>query len=190
MKRAIILILFVLTAHSSFGQESKRYLKFKNKVDYREGYVITNDSIKINGLLKDNLVNDFKSYSTINFIHQDGTKERFGPGGLIEFGYALTRFVSDHKTIYRLIKEGKKVSLYKNLYVSTDETQFEGTTSTVVTDFYVKKYDEKTFNLVDQWGFAKKFSYYFADCEDLSGKIASKEYKHDDIFEIVFLYNS
>jgi len=184
----------MLTVNLTYGQESKKYLKLKHNLNYREGYILDSDSILIKGLIKDNVMTEVKKYSVITFVEVDGTKKKHYPNGIKGFGYSSHKFVSDNSLFYEVEQKGRRVSLYKNLSVSTWSAPgapgMPSTThSTSREDLYVKRDNERTFKLVKRNNFTEEFSEYFKDCEEIVRKILAKEYTHKDIKKIVSKYN-
>lgn len=189
-----MLSLLILTAAITQGQESSKYNKLKESVNYREGYILDSDSNKVNGLIKDHLLNDAKKYTAIVFVHLDGEKKKYYPSDIKGFGYSMYKFASDNASFYEVVQSGKKVTLFKKL--SVDSWSAPGAPGmplkrsyTINEDFYVKRDNEKDFKLVRKKKFIEEFSEYFKDCEKIVSKIQSEEYTHKDIKQIVSEYN-
>lgn len=194
--KLVAIFVFVFVSFSSFSQqkESKRYLRFKKKYNYREGYVINNDSSIIEGLLKIGSSSDSRVYSSLTFVSKAGDKSKYMPSDLKGFGYSFYEYISDHNKIYKIEQKGRKVSLYVS--VSTSSWTSPGapgmgpaTYSTSSEDFYVKKPDDDEFKLVRKKKFAKQFSDYFSDCEEVKEDILKEKLTHKDIEKIVRKYN-
>lgn len=181
-----ILTLLLLT-NSLSAQESEKYGKFRNNANYREGYILNKDSIKVTGLFKDNLIN---YYSQVHFVYQDGTEKKLKPTDIRGFGTPLDFYLSDGESFYKIETIGKKVNLFSKVteYQSVPVNGY-GPSNSYKENFYVQKSFEKVFTLVEKKNFSKKFSNYFSDCETLQVKIASKQLTHKDIKAIVNSYN-
>jgi hypothetical protein len=194
MKSTFVLTLLILAVNLAHSQESKKYLKLKQKINYREGYILDKDSIKVKGLVKDYFVSELKIYSVVTFVHLDGTREKYKPNEIKGFGYAIYKFESDDSSFYKVIREGKKVSLYQKLHVTGFSTpEMPGIPSvsnySKNEDYYLKKHNETTFNIVNKKNFASEYSTYFGDCEEVANKILSKQYTIENIKRIVVKYN-
>lgn len=194
MKSTLALALLILSVNLAHSQESKKYLKLKQDYNYREGYILDKDSMKVNGLIKAHMMNEAKKYSIVTFVQTDGTKKKYYPSGIKGFGYSIYEFVSDNSSFYEVVSKGRKVSLYKNLSVSSWSSpgapgMAPVTYSSTIEDLYVKRDNETTFKLVRKKNFAVEFSEYFKDCEEIVNKIIAKEYTHKDIERIVSKYN-
>ena len=194
MKLTFILTLTIFIINLSYGQESKKYLKFKRKDNYIEGYILNKDSIRVEGLIKDNLMNEAKKYSVVTFVKLDGTKKNYYPSEIKGFGCSLYKLVSNNLSFYEVVNKGKKVSLYKKSYVTSWSApgapgMGSMTYSSSNENFYVKRDNEAIFKLVRKKNFVEEFSEYFKDCEEIMNKILSKEYTHKDIKRIVSKYN-
>lgn len=176
------------------AQESEKYLKLKQNSNYREGYILDRDSLKIKGLIKDNLLNEAKKYSVVTFVQMNGTTSKYYPSEIKGFGYSINDFVSDGSSFYEIIQRGKRVSLYKNVSVTNWSTpgapgMAPMNHSSADESFYVKRSDEIHFKEVRKKNFEVEFSLYFKDCEEIVNKIQAKEYTHKDIKQIVSKYN-
>lgn len=77
--KLLFFFFFLISLSVAYGQESKKYLKLKQNSKYEEGYIISNDSIKIEGLVKRNIMNEFSEYSVVKFVHLDGHKATYYP---------------------------------------------------------------------------------------------------------------
>lgn len=189
---SLALGLFIVVC--AYGQESKKYLKLKANYSHQEGYIIKNDSSVVKGLIKDGYLNEAKPYSVVNFVDIHGEKEKYHPRDLKGFGYSMMSFVSDGESFFQLIYRGAKMSLYKNISVSTSVRPIvPGTVpvmySTTHEELYVKRPDEISYKWVKKKDFAGEFSKYFADCASLETDISNKNLTHEDIRSIVRRYN-
>ncbi len=178
-----IFTLLLLT-NSLSAQESEKYGKFRNNVNYREGYILNKDSIKVSGLFKDKLKN---YYSKLHFVYQDGTKKKLKPTDIRGFGTPLYFYLSDGESFYKIVTKGKRVNLYSK--ATKHKSTVDGYYDIDRENFYVQKPFENAFTLVRKKNFSKEFSNYFSDCETLKVKIASKQLTHKDIEAIVNNYN-
>ncbi|MEL7002615.1 MAG: hypothetical protein AAFN93_07745 [Bacteroidota bacterium] len=194
MKNLICLTLLVLVVSLVHGQESKKYLKYKNNVKYRTGYVLHKDSVKVKGLVKESLFNEAKKHSSVTFVHKDGRKVIFFPNQILGYGYSIYKFESTNSRFLKVVSSGRKVSLYENLSYSTYSTPGVGggpATSFTTKDenFLVRRAGDTNFKLVRKRKFSQEFSKYFERCEELKKLILNKELTHKDIKTIVRRYN-
>ena len=194
MKLIITLVLLMSTLSIGCAQESKRYLKLKQNTSYWEGYVLNRDSVKITGLVKDNLLNDTKKYSVVTFVQKDGTKLKLYPNTIKGYGYSNHSFISNGSSFLENVQHGRRLSLYKNATVTSWSAggapgMAPMTHTNVKENFYVKRSNESVFKEVRKKNFKQDFSNYFKDCEEVSNKILNEEYNHKDISEIVRKYN-
>lgn len=67
MRLIVCTLLVFFTVLSARGQESKKYLKFKAKYNYTEGYILKMDSTKVEGVIK-NRLNGNSQYSSVIFV--------------------------------------------------------------------------------------------------------------------------
>lgn len=195
MMRLIVCTLLVFfTVLNGRGQESKKYLKFKAKYNYTEGYILKMDSTKLEGVIK-NRWNGNAQYSSVIFVSKDGKRGRYFPHEIWGYGSRVYSFASDGGSFYKLIQSGKKVQLYQR--VSTSSWSTPGAPgmgamhyNTESEDYYVRKVNERRFKLVKKRKFEETFAEYFGDCERLRNKIVNKETTHKDIESIVRVYNA
>lgn len=193
-KSTLSLLLILLSISFSYSQESRKYLRIKkNNPDYLQGYILNKGAVRIEGLVKDNVLNETGKYSRVTFIFQDGTKARFRPDGIKGFGFWVYDYVSDDAKFYEVVQRGKKVTLYKRLreipHPKSLESCFYDDFTIIVEDFYLKRVHEGVFKPVNEEGFNKEFSEYFADCEKTANKIRNEELTYADILEVVKQYN-
>ena len=214
MRYALLLLIAMLIISFAKGQESENYTKLKNNYNYYEGYIITKDSVKIEGLIKLRLMEeklmeeklmeerliekqqmeDSKNFSLIFLVNKDGQKTKYKPADLIEFTYSNKKFVSDKSSFYQIIFAGNKMSLYKHMSSITYNwpglTGTPGYTFSAITeDLYVKRPHEIAFKPVKKKKFKIEFANYFSDCESIKLNIENETYTVEDIEEIVQNYN-
>ena len=192
--KLLTILLFGLTSICR-AQESAKYLKLKKTPEYRTGYVLTHDSVTIQGLIKRNFNNKASNYSIVKFVHTDGSKEKYYPSNILSFGYSYRKFVSDKLSFYEIIHSGKNVTLYKNVSSSSWSTPGApgmGSTTYYSTNenFYVKRDCERTFTKVRKKRFKEDFSAYFNDCESIRTQILEDQVTYKDIKTIVRNYNA
>lgn len=193
MRTIITITFFIMLGNLICAQESKKYLKLKSSYKYREGYIIDKDSIKVKGLIKDNLASNSKKYSIVNFVEIDGTKKRYYPNDLKGFGYSIYKFVSDKSLFYQIVEIGGDVNLYKN--VSEKRSIVAGVNnmsmsySSSIERFYLKRKNETTFKLVTKKRFKEEFSKYFEGCDEIVNDILNEKITYKDIRTIVRKYN-
>ncbi len=196
MKRLITLLLLLVLAFSSHAQESAKYQKLKAKNKYKEGYVITNDSVKTEGLIKD-FYNAARQYAEVSFIKLDGSLVKYLPSELIEFGYEDNKFAANLAAFYQVIKDGPKVSMFRSMTTSTNTSMstmngmpYSSTYTSSSKDLYYRKTGEKDFKWIRKKDFAEVFSTYFEDCESLKSKIINGILGRGDIDTILEEYNN
>ena len=187
MKKTIFIILLTIVGNLTYGQESKKYLEVKKNYNYREGYILNKDSVRVKGLIFNNRMKELRKYSVVTFVDLNGTKKKYHPNQLKGFGYSIFEFVSDNKLFYEVIQKGKKVSLYKIL--SANSVSYGMSTATIE-NFYVKRTNETSFKLVKKSKFQEEYSNYFKDCENVAAEILNKELDYKDIDTIVRRYNA
>ncbi len=193
-----ITVCAILLLHSismAYAQESKTYLKLKSNLKYSEGYVINSDSVKVKGLIKNNIMDETKLYSIVNFVGVDGSKKKYHPYEIKGYGFGIENFVSDNISFYKVIQSGKKAGLYFKM-ISVRNAGFGGPGMaptayyTADENFYVRKKGTNDFKYVRKRKFVEEFSEYFSNCEKVKLKIQSKELTHKDIESIVREYNN
>jgi hypothetical protein len=194
MRLIIILFLSFVPNFLTQAQENEKYLKLKRKYNYREGYILDRDSLKIKGLIKENIQNETKKYSVVTFVQLNGKKSQYHPSEIKGFGYSIYDFVSDGSSFYEVIQSGKRVSLFKHVSVFRWSTpgapgMAPAIGSTTDESLYVKRHNEVRFKEVRRRNFEVEFSAYFKDCKEIVDKIQTKEYTHKNIKQIVTTYN-
>jgi hypothetical protein len=175
-------------------QESELYLKYRDNFKFIKGYIIRNDSDKIDGLLKDPIDDEASKYSSVVFIPKTGKKMTLYPKDILEYGYLSYTFVSYDNSFYELVQNGPKLKLYKKskkvLNTSSYGPQGQGSVSSIDREiFYLKKANEEEFIEFRKRDFDEKASEYFGDCKNLYSKIVSKELTFKDLPEIVRKFN-
>lgn len=194
LNQLIIAFSLLLFSNNLKAQESTEYLKIRDKLNYRDGFIIEKDSTKINGLIRDDLMNESSLYSGVEFVYKDGSKKRFKPADIKGFGTIFHNYISDGESFYKIISTGDKVNLYFKLTqrASSSYGGDGGTTymTTSKENFYTCKTIETEIKLVRKKNFIEEFSNYFSDCEKLKVKIISKKVTHKDIKSIVDEYNN
>lgn len=197
MKIKLLLILALATIQIANAQkESEKYLKFKNNSQYVEGYIINNDSVKIEGLIKAINVSDYKKYASIIFVYKRGYKTHYGPAQIKAYGYLNNKFISKEGFFFKEIIIGDRVSLYKGVhYMPMPPTMgpngtFTGGGSSKATNFYLIRKGDKKFKLVGKFDFKVIYNSYFRDCDELAQKIYHKKLRYRDLKEIVREYNN
>ncbi|MEZ4972436.1 MAG: hypothetical protein R2820_03965 [Cyclobacteriaceae bacterium] len=198
--RFLILITVTLVCNLALGQDSKKYLKAKRNYNYREGYIIGLDSVRIDGLVKDDVLHESKKHSNVTFVHKDGLKKTYFPWELKGYGYTNHQFISYKKLFLEILESGKKVTLYKAVEVtvvsvgglvgggfgtlppSSGKVKHEA--------YYLRRANEASFReVVKRAIFKDIYSEYFGDCEDLANEIREGRLKFDDLRRIVMKYN-
>jgi hypothetical protein len=194
--RLMLIATFISISVYTYAQESEQYAKYTQKSDYREGYIIFKDSLKIEGLINSNPLQSSDFFSQVVFVNKDGVKNKYYPSTIKEYGYLTHRYISDNKIFYKVVETGKRVTLYRSMSTSSWTTpNSSGVGSSTVTSFsssenyYLKRRDEILFTIVKRKNFSKCFSKYFEDCEELTVRINDKKLTYKDISEIVKLYN-
>lgn len=193
MKHKLIIPVLLLMFFSAHSQESKDYLKNKDKWNYRKGYIINRDSVKIAGLLKQfSDLNDIKRYFEVVFIPKDGSKISYNPRDIKAYGYSIYTFVSFSDSFYELVNKGSKVELYKKIvdvthvgYGNPGALTYRNSNEV----FFVRKPSEPKLTEVKKRKFDEVFSLYFEDCPVVGSKILHKEMTEKDIEKIVKEYN-
>ena len=189
-----ILIVFTVLFSFTFGytQDSKKYLKYQSNYNYREGYIVDNNGLKINGLIKDN--NEASQYIKVVFVRKDGQKKTLRPSDVIEYGFFRTKFVSDKTQFYQMVNEGTRISSYKVLEYTYGAFAGQNGIPTrgyinETKSYYLKKSDQSKFHLVSKKKFKEDLTNYFSDCELLKMKIQNSELADKDLEKIVYIYN-
>jgi hypothetical protein len=57
----------------------KKYLKYKEKPAWHEGYIVLKDSTRIDGLVREYNMNTQKLYSQVSFVNKAGEKKQYYP---------------------------------------------------------------------------------------------------------------
>lgn len=192
--KLILTVLLISIGTSAHCQESETYLKFKQNFRYREGYILNMDSVKVEGLIKDNLAEDDKKYSVVNFVDKSGKKRKYKPDNIKGYGYSIHNFVSDKFAFYEIVVIGRKASLYKIISKTTwSNPTGVGMSSMTYSNenesFFVKKINEPSMKLVRKKNFKEEFSKYFGDCEEVVEKIRKEEFTYTQIRQIITKYN-
>ncbi len=189
-----ILIVFTVLFSFTFGytQDSKKYLKYQSNYNYREGYIVDNNGLKINGLIKDN--NEASQYIKVVFVRKDGQKKTLKPSDISAYGFFRSKFVSDQKQFYEIVNEGTRISLYKVLQYTF--VPFAGQIGSSVggvrnetKSYYLKKPNEAKYLLLNKKKFKEDLTNYFSNCELLKLKIQNGELTEKDLEKIVYIYN-
>jgi hypothetical protein len=196
MKISITLLLLTLTL-TSYAQESEKYQALKAKSKYKEGYVITTDSVKTKGLIKD-FFSKARQYAEVSFVKLDGTQISYMPSELIGFGYSGHEFAANMAAFYKVIIAGENVSLYQSMTRSMDGANYsygygygyDYSHTSNSTDLYFRKTGEKSFKWIRKKKFSEVFSTYFEDCAPLKSKIINGELGRGDIDAILDGYNN
>lgn len=184
MKLTSLSVFLLILLTNGISQDSSNYFNKKNNYKYSEGYIVTKDSTRIEGLIKNEQFFEVNRFRFVTIIAKDGNKFSFFPSEVIEYGYSNYKFVSDDSKFYQIVKTGNKVSLYRNLYQNPYNPSVGGSEI-----FYVKKTNESVYKMVKKNKFKVEFAEYFGDCESLKLKIQNKELTHKNIVEIVSKYN-
>lgn len=203
MIRALFLLIFSVFTHYTFAQEEKSntYLKLEERGDYTNGYIITKDHHRINGLIE--RLND-KLYRVISFVHYDGREIGYRPPDISEYGFNGHRYVSDGDGFYEMIMMGTKISLFirenNETYLRYDAfnqpgTGIMGSHFNVIKNrsgvmIFVKKTDESEFKRVRLTDFKMNFIPYFQDCQIVVDAIEYDVLTYKDIEDICTLYNT
>jgi hypothetical protein len=186
----VISVLFSFTF--GYTQDSKKYLKYQSNYNYSEGYIVDNNGLKINGLIKDN--NEASQYIKVVFVRKDGQKKTLRPSDVSEYGFFRSKFVSDKKQFYEIVNEGTRISSYKVLTYSFVPIAGQngisaGGSSNETKSYYLKKSNESKFQLVSKKKFKEDLTNYFSECELLKLKIQNGELADKDLEKIVYIYN-
>jgi hypothetical protein len=193
--RFILTILFVSINFCLLAQESKKYLKYKSKINWTEGYVKLNDSSMVEGLIREYTLNEVKRYSTVSFINKQGEKTVYYPVDLLEYRIRFSKkFFSNNHYFFERVSKGERVSLYKkksaNSWSVPGAPGMGSTTySNSQEELFIKKVGEPEYKYVRKKNFDNEFSAYFSDCNTLKNKIQHEELTHKDIKKILNEYN-
>lgn len=90
---------------------------------YHPGYVILNDSIRLEGLVR----NDIRHKATIQILQQDGRKTTYTASQLREAVINQTRFATVEGEWYSILETGSKLNLLQKASAVADRIQFNGT---------------------------------------------------------------
>ncbi len=189
-KTSLIFFIFLLI--------NTGYLQAQKK-GYSEGYVVTLQNDTIHGLIKSK--NRVASCRSVSFISDSGDKQKYTPRE-IKF-YSKTRkiyrsfllpdnILGAHAFMKELVKG--KINLYihyrtqQNSGMTANGQQAYGSSTTVET-FYLGRGDSKELVRVSQLDFKAQLSELVKDNDELSAMILNKEYRYDDIEEIIEIYN-
>ena len=168
-------------------------------MNYWEGYVINKDSVKLEGLIKNEngmSLNDAKK-KFINFIaKKNGEKYKLYPKDILGYGIKFqNQYVSSGKLFLQVIKLGKQINLFKHVkdksFMSApDAGGMVGSYNQLIkTTYYFQKKGSKQFKKVEKHKFKQRFMEYFADCIHLQSKIINGELGHRQAEEIAAIYN-
>lgn len=175
------------------AQESAKYKRYEQNLKYTQGYIVSKDGSRIEGLVKDNFDNEAQKFTAVVFITKDGRKHRYGPDEIMEYGYHVNQFISDGDFFYELVLKSGEVQLFKRSLINSWSSPSGGMGmshhSTDYENFYVKRKKEGSFRRVRKRGFEETFSEYFGDCPSISNGILQKQLTHKDIRKIIRLYN-
>ena len=191
-------------AFLSQGQETAKYLRLKATYNYKEGYIISFDTIKIIGLIKTNISRDEKKYEEVIFVHQDCSKKKYKPLDIIGYGYSSYRYESSLFSFLRIVQTGKHLNLYRtrtdNLnggkmaysssnpflpsfnYASMEPIETKET-------YYVRKTNRSNFMRVDAYNFKGVMSMLAKDCPELLMDIKNETLTYVNISRVVRMYN-
>jgi hypothetical protein len=194
MKNQLLILLLILFGFCGNAQEteSKRYTRLKQKANYQTGYVVLNDYSKLEGLFKIGF-GDHPSSSIVDFVSKDGTKIYYYPKDLMEYSYSGYRMLSNGKQFFELIRQGKKINLYKNTKIIShgfDPKMGGGVLREVECYYFKKKDEEELIYITGRQKFRNTFSEYFSDCPELKNKILDKSLKSKNWMEIFEIYEN
>ena len=212
-KSVSLLILFILVYTSIWAQESKKYNRLKKKWNYLDGYVITKDSVKREGLIKWVAKSRAARFNKVRFISKEGKSRTYYPETCNGFGYDSLEFVSDQHFFFKVILKTERVNLLKTIGVYQDGYMYWNGIKYVTTsnpslldylsagtgglqpnivksaDLYFQKRGEAKIKQISSENFDQRLSEYFLDCPVLSWKIREKVLTKDDIVRIIQIYN-
>ncbi len=198
--RFTILLFLIFSGLLCVAQESENYLKYKKNLNYRDGYIIDRGGKKIEGLVKEQ--NEDKIAYQVIFVNKAGAKKKYKPSQIRGYGYSVFNFVSNSKIFLEIVKEGKRIGIYKALTESINYGGLSGAApmKSQYEVYFFKKTNELVFfkfksegvnsirlgksNKVD-----KDLVEYFSDCESLKARIANGELTSNDYDKIAYHYN-
>ncbi|MDX2444558.1 MAG: hypothetical protein QNK30_12230 [Bacteroidales bacterium] len=189
----LVLSFVLITCHPEvYGQKG-----------YESGYIITNNSDTISGIIKDRKPPPFgKIYKKIYFKAEKSRKKKYGPHQIkgyrqgnrfyksmwlnVSYDFFKQKYTSSPN-----VGEQQFLKLIVQGYLSFYQLEFEDQESDYVdaVDLY-KRSDENSLVRVTQGIFGikkKKLAAYFQDCPELVRKIEAGEMK--DPVEIAYYYN-
>lgn len=202
MKKQLFTLCSIIISFCVHAQdESEAFKKAIMDEGYRFGYIILNDSTKLNGLIKPvnvkfKLGNPIKS--DLKIVTRDGTQQVLKAFELLSYKTDIHGMVSDGSIFCEIILQGKRVGLYKfqtHGYTPVmggfgGETQFYISNAGTTGEFYFRKSEGK-FMIVKKGGeFRKTFSSFFEDCPDLKDRILKKDLNHNDLEWIFAIYEN
>ncbi len=190
MKKIITLLLLPLSL-TAFSQE-------------REAAILFNDSTSIKGFAE---IKKEKIYFRVDLTSIITEWSYDMAYGLIFTGYGFSeKYIyikpsknSKKKIIVEVIEEGN-VSLYKKTSFTVEviphkvsDPAFLSGKATIKdydsSNYYVKRKNEEYAIDIPSIGFKMVSEKYFSDCDMLVQKIKKREFKKEDILEIVYYYN-
>lgn len=195
MKRTSFPIILLLLLGSTLqAQESEKYLSLQKRYAYQEGYIITLDDEKVEGLVYQNPINAMKEYYLVVFIHKDGTKVKYRPRHVKKYGYSMYNFVSDNGSFYKEVEIGPAVCLYEKMENQSYTTgghygSASQSFSSSKSYLYLRKTGESTFKRVRKFNFKDEYSMYFRDCPMVKEEIQNRNFTYKNLSRIVREYN-
>lgn len=178
-----ILILFLNISYASFAKEIK-------------GYYVTlqNDTIaatfNVKGLIRPHL---YRFQNNVECVDSKGQKQVLTPQNTASF----TLLLPENSTTFQAIKWIEKEKQYEQFMIDFGGTYLKtyayiDINSYDKSEFYryiLKKQDRDSIVELSTINFRKEMAKYFEDYPELSEKIQKKELTHENLFQIVEIYN-
>lgn len=203
MKEIVVVFTFLLLTFTAQAQDSTLYLKCVEDKDYVQAYVIDNAGNEITGIMR-----NAPSHSKVVLITKTG-KQVYLPKDLRSYNLDFKNYVSDGKSFYKIVYEGK-VSLYEKIVLKETITSYAPpgypgspgvlpgggtgmptvTGEREITTQYFCKNGSMEFKAINKGKFKTEFSKYFADCEILKSKIKNGDLTIKDLDLIRYIYNN
>ena len=184
-------VLTVSLFSAAFGQTSQRYEKYLGKYNYELGYIETLRGQRIEGLIRS--PHGLRAHAKVVFVSKGGNKKMFYPSELSAYGTDYEQYESDGDRFLKMVTRSNGIGLYAlSVNGSWSASGPYGAAPMMYgasyTSYYVKRLSELDFVEVKKKRFQETFSEYFYDCPDVQSKIASKEFTHKNVEEMIKYY--
>jgi hypothetical protein len=206
--RVLILLLVSFGANAQSFELSKKYERLLDG-GYAKGYIVTNDSDTLNGILKFRK-NSTDEVSSLWFFNSEGKRNYIEPLDITGLKCGYLKYYSNEGSIFLILYEGDHIDLVKNVTAMSNmqiirdfalsyvENETNGYLSAEFLDPLIPEFpllflrfkEDQRYVEIRRKDFKSNYAQIFEDCNEVVVKIDNGDYEYKDLNSLVREFDS